>query len=164
HAGVRVLGPQAQRHQHVRGARGGGTARRAGRDRDAELVQLVKHRLAVHAGEAEVHDRGEPPLGIAVQPRAGDRAREPAGHPPASRTLTGIFPTACTASQWNRAPAACASSARRAIGWMVPISLLTHITETSATSGPSASSRRVGSSTPFGSTGTMVIAKPRDSR
>ena len=47
--------------------------------------------------------------------------------------LIGIFPTACTASVWNMIPFAAANSAISNTGNRVPVSLLAHITETTAT-------------------------------
>jgi hypothetical protein len=50
------------------------------------------------------------------------------------RASTSTLPNACTASVWNRPPAALVSSASSAIGWITPVSLLIHITEQSARS------------------------------
>ena len=46
--------------------------------------------------------------------------------------LIGTLPTDCTASVWNRAPWPWASSAISSTGNSVPVSLLAHITETTA--------------------------------
>ena len=45
----------------------------------------------------------------------------------------GTLPTACTASVWNITPAALASSAISSTGKKLPVSLLAHITDTTAT-------------------------------
>jgi len=79
-------------------------------------------------------------------------------------TSTASLPTACTASVWQRAPAACASSAISATGWITPVSLFTIWIETSATSGRISARKRSRSSRPFASTGTMVSGTPRVSR
>ncbi len=49
-------------------------------------------------------------------------------------------PAPCTASTWTRAPAARASRIASATGWTTPVSLFTHITDTSA--GASSAARR----------------------
>ncbi len=82
---------------------------------------------------------------------------------PAAFVSIGSLPAAWIASQWNSAPARWARSASSTTGWIVPISLFTHITDTSATSGPSASASRSTSTMPFGSGGTIVSGIPRDS-
>ena len=63
-------------------------------------------------------------------------------------TSTGILPTVCTASVWNSAPRSCAIAASSATGWIVPISLLACITETSAVSSVSASRSAAGETMP----------------
>ena len=70
------------------------------------------------------------------------------------------LPTDWTASVWKRAPRARASRARSATGWMVPISLLACITETSAVSSVIASATRSGVTTPLASTPTSVVVHP----
>ena len=64
----------------------------------------------------------------------------------------GTLPTACTASVWNRTPAACASSAISSTGNRVPVSLLAHITETMATRSDSSRVYSSRSSRPLPST------------
>ena len=59
---------------------------------------------------------------------------------------TGSWAAACTASLWNMIPRACAASARAAIGWTAPTSLLAHITLTRATLAGSASMAAVSAS------------------
>jgi hypothetical protein len=45
----------------------------------------------------------------------------------------GILPTACTASVWNRAPTVAALRASSSTGKIVPVSLLAHMIDTTAT-------------------------------
>ncbi|MNE22522.1 hypothetical protein D3C80_1157380 [compost metagenome] len=47
---------------------------------------------------------------------------------------SGTLPTACTASVWNITPNSSAMRAISSTGNSVPVSLLAHITETTATS------------------------------
>ncbi len=53
-----------------------------------------------------------------------------------SCSIIGILPTACTASVWNITPAAFANAAISSTGKIVPVSLLAHITETTAYGAP----------------------------
>ena len=48
-----------------------GTARRAGRDRDAGEIELVQHRFPVDVLEAGVHETRDAAVAPSAQPRAG---------------------------------------------------------------------------------------------
>src|SRR5690348_3176489 len=82
-----------------------------------------------------------------------------------SRSETGIFPKAWTASTWNGTPASRHRSASRATGCTAPTSLFTHITATTATPPPplraSASSNASSETAPSPSTGRMTSSPPR---
>ncbi len=78
-----------------------------------------------------------------------------------SRTDTGIFPNAWTASVWKQTPASRHRPASRATGCSVPTSLFTHITLTTATPRASAASSAVSSTAPAASTGSAISSPPR---
>src|SRR2546426_1063509 len=69
---------------------------------------------------------------------------------PIASTFTGIFPTACVASVWKRMPLALQSLPMAAMSWIVPISLLANITETSTASWLRALSTAASASHPKG--------------
>src|SRR6185503_18072450 len=75
-------------------------------------------------------------------------------------TAIAILPGACMASTWNSAPHSLTSGPSASSGWMTPVSLLTAITLTSATSGASIVASSSGSTAPFGRTGMTVSGKP----
>ncbi len=119
------------------------------------------------AGRAPGRRRGAPGPGA---PRRARRARPPPwgprtcgrsptrGRPPSSDRPRRAHPTAATASVWSSARGASArtSAATSARGWTVPTSLLTSMTDTSPTSGPSACASASRSMTPHRSTATAV--------
>jgi hypothetical protein len=56
-----------------------------------------------------------------------------------SSTFSGIFPTACVASQWKITPRSRHNRPISRIGWSVPISLFAAMIDTSTVSGRIAS-------------------------
>ena len=80
---------------------------------------------------------------------------------PTSLSDTGTLPNACTASAWKHTRAARHRSASAATGWIVPTSLFTHITLTTATPRASAASSAASSTTPDALTGRMISSPPR---
>ena len=82
---------------------------------------------------------------------------------PEARKSTGTEPKAWTASEWTGTPARCASSTISATGWMLPTSLLAHITVTRAIeagSRDSSASSTARSTTPSASTGSQDTSAP----
>ena len=79
---------------------------------------------------------------------------------PLSRTSTAMRPAACAASTANGMPRSLQSPAISRIGCTTPISLFTHMTETTAVLSSRASARRARSSRPSPATGKRVTRKP----
>ena len=79
---------------------------------------------------------------------------------PSRRTSRGILPAACTASVCRGTFASRQTAASSAMGWIVPVSLLARITETSRASGRRAAPQGLGVDEPPAVDGEAVDAHP----
>ena len=75
-------------------------------------------------------------------------------------TSIATCPAACTASVWNRTPAAWQTAPISAMGWMVPISLLANMIVTRHVSSRMASLTCCAVTRPFSCTSSSVTSKP----
>ena len=79
---------------------------------------------------------------------------------PRAWKLTGIRPTACTASVWTGIPRAEASPASRATGWIAPVSLLASISVASRVRSSNAAAISPASARPWASTAGRLTRAP----